>query len=107
MPRLYDWPPGERTGGSSRYSRPAGLVAVTGDAVVVAIDMMGPLMKMRRLLPRDATFEEALNFASGLQAGHRGPGAVAEPGEMRYNHVSSRRGVEQAGQLVGLITRRS
>ena len=66
MPRLYDRPPGEPTGGSSRCSRPVRLVAVTEDAVVVAIDMMGPLMKMRRLLPRDATFDEALNFAAGL-----------------------------------------
>ena len=30
-----------------------------------AIDMMGPLMKMRRLLFRDATFDEALDLAAG------------------------------------------
>ena len=42
------------------------MVAVSEDAVVVAIDMMGPLMKMRGLLLRDATFDEALNSAAGL-----------------------------------------
>ena len=31
-----------------------------------AIDMMGPLMKMRRLLLRDASFDDALDFAAGL-----------------------------------------
>ena len=71
------------------------------------IDRMVPLMKMRRLLLQEGELRRGSRPCRRPIEGRDCGSVLAEPEGIRYNNESKRRGVEQAGQLVGLITRRS